>query len=107
MGKKNAPPNMYKRVKKDYPDFIQSLDALATAAKKAGPLEEKTVQLIQLGAAAAIRSEGAVHSHARRAMEAGAKPKEIRQSLLVLGSMIGFPNVIAALSWVDDVLSAK
>jgi alkylhydroperoxidase/carboxymuconolactone decarboxylase family protein YurZ len=62
--------------------------------------------LVQLAAAAAIRSEGAVHSHTRRAIEAGASPGEIRHAVLAVTSTIGFPNVIAALSWVADVLDA-
>jgi alkylhydroperoxidase/carboxymuconolactone decarboxylase family protein YurZ len=59
---------------------------------------------VQLAAAATIRSEGAVHSHVRRALDAGATPDEVRHVLICLTSTIGFPNVTAALSWTDDVL---
>jgi alkylhydroperoxidase/carboxymuconolactone decarboxylase family protein YurZ len=58
---------------------------------------------VQLAAAAAIRSEGAVHSHARRALAAGATPEEIQHAVIALTSTIGFPNVMAALSWINDV----
>jgi alkylhydroperoxidase/carboxymuconolactone decarboxylase family protein YurZ len=58
---------------------------------------------MQLAAAAAIRSEGAVHSHTRRALEAGAAADEICHALILLTSTIGFPNVMAALSWAEDV----
>ncbi|HEY0800177.1 MAG TPA: carboxymuconolactone decarboxylase family protein [Steroidobacteraceae bacterium] len=64
----------------------------------------KTVHLVQLSAAAAIRSEGAVHSHVRRALSAGATADDIRHALIATTSTIGFPNVLAALSWSDDVL---
>jgi AhpD family alkylhydroperoxidase len=77
---------------------------LGTAVRHTGPLEEIVVQLIQLGAAAAIRSEGAVHSHTRRALEAGATPEQIRHTLISLTSTIGFPTVVAAISWADDVI---
>jgi 4-carboxymuconolactone decarboxylase len=60
---------------------------------------------VQLAAAAAIRSEGAVHSHVRRALAAGASREEIQRALLLLVSIIGFPNVVAALSWADDLLA--
>lgn len=96
----------YLEIKRSNPDFIAAIEALGQAVK-VGPLPEKTVQLVQLAAAAAIRSEGAVHSHARRALEAGASPGEIRQSLIVLTSTIGFPGVMAALSWVGDVIGGK
>jgi len=62
---------------------------------------------IHLAESAAMRSEGAVHSHVRRALEAGAAPGEIRQALLAVAATIGFPNVIAALSWAEDVLGKK
>lgn len=60
--------------------------------------------LVQLAAAAAVHSEGAVHSHARRALSSGASGEEVRHALLSLTSTIGFPNVTAALSWAEDVL---
>ena len=60
--------------------------------------------VVVLGAAAAVRSEGAVHSHVRRALEAGVTPEQIHHTLLSLTSTIGFPTVIAALSWADDVI---
>lgn len=93
----------YESLKQQYPGYLDAVEALGAAVRHAGPLDEKTVQLIQLGAAAAIRSEGAVHSHARRAMEAGATPQEIRHALISLTSTIGFPTVVAAISWVEDV----
>ncbi|MFZ0256853.1 MAG: carboxymuconolactone decarboxylase family protein, partial [Gammaproteobacteria bacterium] len=74
--------------------------------KREGPIDEKTAQLIQLAAAAAIHSEGAVHSHTRRALEAGAKPEEIRHALILLTSTIGFPTMVAAMSWADTILDA-
>jgi alkylhydroperoxidase/carboxymuconolactone decarboxylase family protein YurZ len=67
----------------------------------------KTSHLIQLAAAAAIRSEGSVHSHTRRALEAGAKADEIYHAIILLTSTIGFPTVSAALSWADDVIEKQ
>jgi len=104
MKKTKALPKQYQKLRKRYGAVLESLDNLARSVKEAGPIDEKTAHLIQLAGAAAIKSEGAVHSHARRALEAGASPEEIRHSLLLLISTIGFPNVSAALSWVDDVL---
>lgn len=100
-------PGMYVRLKERHPAYIAAVEALGTAASQAGPLDAKTIQLIQLGAAAAERSEGGVHSHVRRALDAGAKPEEVVHALLALTSTIGFPNVTAALSWADDVLGQR
>jgi len=96
-------PGHYVRTKRLFPEYLAALEALGEAAKKAGPLDAKTLHLVQLAASAALRSEGAVHSHARRALEAGATPEEVRHALIAVTSTIGFPNVTAALSWVEDV----
>jgi 4-carboxymuconolactone decarboxylase len=98
------PPKTYLSLRMKYPELLRAVEALGEAARKAGPLNDKTAHLIQLAAAAAVRSEGSVHSHVRRALEAGATPAEIRHTLLLLTSTIGFPTVAAALTWAGDVL---
>jgi 4-carboxymuconolactone decarboxylase len=100
-------PGWYSFIKGNHEEFIQALEKLGEAARRAGPLDEKTSQLVQLAAAAASRSEGAVHSHTRRAIKAGAQPAEVYHTILLLTSTIGFPNTSAALSWVHDVLGGK
>ncbi len=100
-------PNQYLSIGNRFKKYFTALNNLGKAAKAAGPLDEKTSQLIQLAGAASVRSEGAVHSHARRALEAGATADELYHTLLLLTSTIGFPTVSAALSWLDDVVSAQ
>ena len=98
-------PEWYLSIKEKHENYIHALDELGKVTRQEGPLDEKTAHLIQLAAAAAIRSEGAVHSHTRRALEAGAKIEEILHAIILLTSTIGFPTVSAALSWVDDIQS--
>ena len=100
------PPNIYVKFKGEYPQFFEAWDAVGNAVRAAGPIDVKTGHLVQLAAAAAIRSEGAVHSPVRRAADAGVSPAEIRQALMLTAPTIGFPNVIAALSWAQDVLES-
>jgi AhpD family alkylhydroperoxidase len=83
---------------------MEALENLGGAVRAEGPLDTKTGHLIQLAAAAVSQSEGGVHSHARRAMEAGASPDELYHTLMLLVSPVGFPRVAAAISWVDDVV---
>jgi 4-carboxymuconolactone decarboxylase len=97
-------PGAYRSLKSQHAAYMDAVEALGSAVRQAGPLDERTTQLVQLGAAAAIRSEGAVHSHVRRALEAGASPEDIEHALIALTSTIGFPQVRAALSWAHDVL---
>ncbi len=97
-------PKNYVQFRSRYKTLATALDNLGKAVRKEGPLEEKSAQLIQLAAAASIRSEGGVHSHTRRALEAGATADEIRHTILLLTNTLGFPTMMAALSWVEDVL---
>ena len=97
-------PRHYLFEKKEHEEFIDAVEALGKVLRKQGPLDGKTAHLIQLAAAIAIHSEGAVHSHIRRAIENGATPEEIYHAIILLTSTIGFPTVSAALSWAEDIL---
>lgn len=57
-------------------------------------------RLIKLGIAIGSESEGAIKSHARRALAIGVTPDEIRHAVLLGLTTIGFPKMIAALNWV-------
>lgn len=97
----------YENLKKRHGDLLDAVENLGIIARRCGPLDEKSGQLIQLAAAAAIRSEGSVHSHAARAAKAGATPDEIRHAITILTSTIGFPTVAAALSWAEEVIGRQ
>ena len=103
----NVPSEMYRHLKEKHGKFMGAVESLGRTVKSEGPLDEKNAQLVQLAAAAAIRSEGAVHSHTRRALEAGAQVEEIHHAIILLTSTIGFPTVVAALSWADDVIDKR
>jgi 4-carboxymuconolactone decarboxylase len=45
-----------------------------------------------------------VHSHAKRALKAGAETAEIYHSIILLASTIGFPATAAALSWAREIV---
>ena len=100
-------PRHHSTIMAKHPKLLQALDSLGETLRQEGPIKAKTAYLIQLAVAASIRSEGSVHSHARRALESGATPEEIRHSLILLVSTIGFPTVAAALSWTNDILENR
>jgi AhpD family alkylhydroperoxidase len=106
MSKDNLPAH-FASMQDRFPKVMKALGKVGKAVRQQGPLENRTAHLIQLAAAAAIQSEGAVHSHAQQATAAGAKPEEIYHAVLLLVSTIGFPRVAAAVSWVDDVLKSQ
>lgn len=88
-----------------YPEIGQAYKQLGDAVANAGPLDEKTRQLIKIGISIAASQEGGTHSQTRKALEAGATPDEIRHAVLQTLSTIGFPNMMMGMSWVDDVLT--
>ena len=107
MAERKVPSKLFNELVQRYPSVFEAHENLGAALREAGPLDEKTLQLIQLAAAGASGSEGAVHSHTRRALQAGATEDEIYHTLISLISTIGFPNVTAAISWSKDILDKK
>lgn len=100
----SKPPEFYRRFIERHPDVGKAYEELGEATKKAGPLDRRGAELVKLGIAIGARHEGAVHSHARRALEAGASPDEVRHVVLLATTTLGFPSMMAALSWVEDIL---
>ena len=97
-------PEAYENFKKAYPKIWQDYDRLGAAVHDSGPLDKKNRELIKLAMAIGARLEGAVHSHTRRALEAGAKAEEIYHVVLLSLTTLGFPQTIAAMTWVEDDL---
>jgi len=106
MSRKTVPEH-FQTLKQRFPEVIAASEVLGKTAKKAGPIDEKTVHLLQMAAATAIRSHGAVRSHARRALEAGVSAQELYHAELVLISTLGFPVIAAAVGWIDDVVETE
>lgn len=104
---KSSIPKHYEKNKVTYPAYFEAVEKLGETLRETSPLPEGTMCLINLAAAAAIQSEGSVHSHTRRAIEAGVPAEEIRHTILLLTSTIGFPRTMAAMSWVNDLLPVK
>jgi alkylhydroperoxidase/carboxymuconolactone decarboxylase family protein YurZ len=100
-------PTRFLRFQQSYPKVFDSYESLGKAAAEAGPLTKKEIALIKLAIAAGARLEGAVHSHCRRALEAGVTPAEIRQTMVLAVTTLGFPSMMACLSWVDEILDSK
>src|SRR5437588_13038179 len=101
----NKLPARYLQFQKRHPRVFQAYDALGATTAEAGPLDDKTRALVKLAIAVGGQMEGAVHSHARRALETGCVAEEIRHVVLLGITTLGFPSMMKAMSWVEDVLS--
>jgi 4-carboxymuconolactone decarboxylase len=92
-------PSPYQKFAEQHPGVLRAYEALGEAASKEGPLDKKTRELIKLGMAAASHSVSAVHSHTHRALKIGARAEEIEHALILGVTTLGFPTMMAALSW--------
>jgi len=97
-------PSAYRQFASDHPRIIQAYEALGDATIGDGPLDRRTAELVKLGIAVGARLEGAVHAHVRRARDAGATADDIRHAIRLALTTIGFPSMMSALSWANDVL---
>jgi 4-carboxymuconolactone decarboxylase len=96
-------PKVYKNFKESYPGVFKDFSQLGISTREAGPLDEKTQNLVKLGISVGVNSRGGVMSSARKAIAAGASVKEIEHAVLLAMTTTGFPNMIAALNWVNEV----
>lgn len=103
MSGKKVKVRHYQYLLNRFPETMKAVESLGATVREAGPLDNKTTELIQLAVAASAQSVGSVHSHTRRALAAGASKQEIEHALLVLISTIGFPKVAAALAWIQEI----
>ena len=101
----SKPPEFYQQAKKEYPDLFSNYESLSKAAKEAGPLDEKMIALSKLALSIGSGLEGATHSGARKALTAGCTKEEIRHVVLLGVTTLGFPKMMRARAWVEDVLS--
>ncbi|WP_135666124.1 carboxymuconolactone decarboxylase family protein [Halorhabdus rudnickae] len=87
----------------DYPDIWDAYADLGKACSQAGEVDGKTKRLVKLALAVGAQSEGAVHSHARRGLEEDIDPETLRHVALLAIPTLGFPEAMAALTWIDDL----
>ena len=100
-------PKAYTEFARAYPEHAEAYEALSGICREAGPLSERDRALVKLGIAIGARHEGAVHSHTLKAVDLGLTPEEIRHAALLALTLVGFPNMMAALTWMDDLLPSK
>ena len=87
-------------VARAYPAIWKAYSALGEEFAQAGPINRKAVRLVKLALAIGASSEGAVHSHARRAMEEGSRRRKSSRSR---SPTLGFPQAVRVLTWIEDI----
>lgn len=96
-------PSSYRAMHEQCPQLMAAYEKLGQACSTAGPLDRKTVSLVKLAISASAGLEGGVHSHTRKALQAGCTRDELLHVVYLLTPTIGFPTMMRARSWVLDV----
>ena len=97
-------PSPYMRMRQEHPGLVEAYEALGAACAKAGPLDAKTVALVKLAISLGAGLEGAAHSHARKALEAGWTGEQLLHAALLCTPTIGFPPMMRGRGWVEEVV---
>ena len=97
-------PEKFRLFREQHPGVAAAYENLASECRKAGPLGARDQAFARLGAAIGSQVEGAVRSHARKALDAGLTPDEIRHAIMLSLTTIGYPRMMAALAWVEDII---
>ena len=100
-------PKIYEKFTSKFPDVFRDFQQLGKTCRESGPLDKKCQDLINLGIAIGANSRGAVMSQTRKALESGATQDEILHTVLLSLTTAGFPKMIAAMGWVDEVLEGS
>jgi alkylhydroperoxidase/carboxymuconolactone decarboxylase family protein YurZ len=92
---------------REHPEVWEAFQHLGEKASRAGPLDARTRRLIHLALAIAAGSEGATHSHARRASSEGVSPEELEHVAVLAVTTVGWAQAIKGLTWVRDITRAR
>jgi 4-carboxymuconolactone decarboxylase len=98
-------PLRFQQFNKENPRIAEAYEKLASECHESGPLSEKERCLVKLGIAIGSGMEGSVHSQVRKGLDAGLNVEEIRHAFLLALTAIGFPRMMAALTWAEDILN--
>ena len=97
-------PKGARELARRYPDVWAAYSALGKGCAEAGDLDATTRRLAKLALAVGRGSEGAVHSHARRALEEGIPAGQLLQIAVLAIPTVGLPGAVAALTWILDIV---
>lgn len=96
-------PETAAQMARQHPELWQAFQNLGEQASRAGPIDARTRRLVHLAYAIAVGSEGATHSHARRALAEGITAEELDHVALLAITTIGWGQAIKGLTWVRDM----
>jgi alkylhydroperoxidase/carboxymuconolactone decarboxylase family protein YurZ len=100
-------PSGAKRLAERHAKVWAAYEKLGEAVAEGGPLDANTRRLVKLALSIGCSSEGAVHSHIRRALAEGMNADQLRHVMLLAIPTLGLPTAVKALTWIDDILDGQ
>jgi alkylhydroperoxidase/carboxymuconolactone decarboxylase family protein YurZ len=100
-------PGHANQIARDRPEVWEAFQKLGAATGDAGPLDDRAKRLVNLALAIGADSEGATHSHARRALAEGVSPEELDHVAYLAITTLGWPKALRGMSWIRDVTERK
>ena len=100
-------PGTAGQVAREKPELWRAFQALGAATGAAGPLSEREQRLVNLALAIGGDSEGATHSHTRRAVAEGLSAEELDHVAFLAITTLGWPQAIRGLTWMRDVTKGR
>jgi len=96
VGLQESLPNSVASFEKKHPAVWEVFAKMGEACHETGLLDEKTRRLVKLALAIAFRSEGAVHSATRNALQSCITREDIEHVAILAITTIGWPAAHAA-----------
>jgi 4-carboxymuconolactone decarboxylase len=97
------PPKTHDEFVEAFPELARAWEIVGAAGKE-GPLDDKTTRIVKLAVAMGAQHEGAVHASVRKALAMGITREELQQVVALAAGTLGFPQTVAAYTWVKDLL---
>lgn len=87
----------------EFPHVWNAYQMLGRAAADCGPLTDRERRLVKLALSIGAGSEGAVHSHTRRAKAEDIEKEALLQVAMLAIGPLGLPRAVAAKTWIEDI----
>lgn len=86
------------------PSLARAYERLSLAAARAGPLDVQQAALLKVALSVGRGSWRGTHAHARKAMESGVRPEDLRHVACLALPVLGLAAALDALRWVEEII---
>jgi len=101
--RKRLPPTLRQFIEK-YPKVWSAHEDLGMECARAGPLNERQIQLIKVAITGSLTLETAFKTHVQKSIQAGASRREIEHTIIQLLPILGMGRTMMAIKWYQESL---